>query len=215
MKYVLSILVVCAFFATTTQAQTEYKTYKKINDSTYVETRSYEVEEETELDKGAVLAAMFKEMDRWVELENRHYLRSLQSQRVFSALRRDQMALIPDTSYNEYNRFRDTIYSYPELQRDESNQIVYDSDILIGDTVYAAQLFRNAGGAQILRIESPAGNYAARFTASDKEIRVGTNTPLPQLSGFADLKYINETPNFVIYLGIIENKVVRLKIRKR
>jgi len=212
MKYVIFLLSL--FFVCSLSAQ-EYKTYKKVNDSTFVETRSYEVEEETELSEGAVLRALFREIDRWANIESRHYLNLLSAQRVFGALRRDQMTLIPDTTYNEYNSFRDTIYSHPELKRDESNDIVYDSEILIGDTTYSAQLFRNAGGAQVLRIEDPAGNYAARFIASDKEIRVGINEPLPGLSDYCDLRYINENPGFIVYFGVIENKVVRLKIRKR
>ena len=212
MKYVIFLLSL--FFVCSLSAQ-EYKTYKKVNDSTFVETRSYAIEEENELDKRSYLAAMFAEMDRWANTENRHYLNSLSSQRVFIALRRDQESFVPDTNYIQYNQFRDTIYSYPELKRDESNQIVYDSEILIGDTTYSAQLFRNAGGVQVLRIENPAGNYAARFVKADKEIRVGVNEPLPQLSSFADLRYINENQFFVVYFGIIENKVVRLKIRKR
>jgi len=212
MKYVLFLF---SFFLVCSLPAQEYKTYKKVNDSTFVETRSYEVEEETELSEGAVLRALFREIDRWANIESRHYLNSLAAQRVFVALRRDQESLVPDTNYIQYNQFRDTIYSHPELKRDESNQIVYDSEILIGDTTYNAQLFRNAGGAQVLRIEDPAGNYAARFIASDKEIRVGINEPLPGLSDYCDLRYINENPGFIVYFGIIENKVVRLKIRKR
>lgn len=213
MKYLFSILVL--FFAVFTLSAQEYKTYKKVNDSTFVETRSYEVEEETELDKSSVLSAIFREMDRWANIENRHFNNMLAAQRVFGALNRDQRALIPDTTYQQYNAFRDTIYSYSELQRDESNQIIYDSRLLIGDSSYTAQLFRNAGGAQVLRIAETATNHSARFIESDKVIRVGANLPLPGLNSFCDLSLIRETPNAMVYFSIVENQVVRLIIKKR
>jgi hypothetical protein len=213
MKY--TILLFSLLFVCSLSAQ-EYKTYKKVNDSTYLETRSFEEEDAVQLSEDAVLSAFFREMDRWARIENRHFNNLLAAQRVFGALNRDQRALIPDTTYVEYNAFRDTIYSYPELKRDESNQIVYDSEIMIGDTTYSAQLFRNAGGAQVLRIESPAGSYAARFVEADKTIRVGANTPLPQLNDFIDLRWIRENDRFVLFFGMADgNKIVRLKIRKR
>lgn len=212
MKY--TFFIIALFFMCNLSAQ-QYKTYKKINDSTYVETRSFEEEEKAQLSEDAVLGAFFREMDRWANIENRHFNNALSAQRVFSALNRDQKALIPDTTYVQYNSFRDTVHSYSSLQRDESNAIVYDSEIMIGDTTYNAQLFRNASGAQVLRLADPVGTYSARFLQADKTIRVGSNVPLPQLTGFADLEYIRENTAFVIYYGIIENKLVRLKIRKR
>lgn len=201
-------------FACSLSAQ-EYKTYKKLNDSTYVETRSFEVEEATELSESAVLSAIFREIDRWANIENRHYNNMLAANRVGGALRRDQLTLIPDTTYAAYNSWRDTLYSYPELARDTANAIIYDSRLMVGDSTYHAQLFRNAGGVQVLRLENPAGNYSARFIEADKTIRVGTNTPLPGLNDFCDLRYIRENARFVVYFGLIENQVVRLTIAKR
>jgi len=212
MKHVFFLI---AFSLVCNLSAQEYKTYKKVNDSTFVETRSYEVEEQTDLSQSQVLSNIFREMDRWADIENKHFNNMLTAQRVFGALNRDQRALIPDTTYFQYNAFRDTIYSYPELQRDEFNAIVYDSEVRVGDSTYEAQLFRNAGGAQVLRIAETASNHSARFVESDKVIRVGANEPLPGLNGFCNLSFIRETPNARVYFGLIENQVVRLIIRKR
>lgn len=210
----LFLFILTALFFTTTQAQ-EYKTYKKINDSTFVETRNLEEEEATEFNQDAVLTAFFRQMDRWANIKNRHFNNELAAQRVFSALNRDQRALIADTTYVQYNDFRNKLYSYDSLHRDETNQIVYDSRVTVGDTTYNAQLFRNAGGVQVLRIEEPAGNYAARFVESDKVIRVGGNTPLPQLTDFVDLNFIRETNAFQVYFARVGTTRVILRIRKQ
>ena len=212
MKYVFFLI---AFSLVCSLSAQEYKTYKKLNDSTFVETRSYEVEEATELDQDAVLAAIFREMDRWADIENRHFNNMIAAQRVFGALNRDQRDLLPDTNYIQYNSFRDTIYSNPELIRDKNNRIIYNSRLTIADSAYGVQLFRNAAGAQVLRISETMSNHSARFIESDKVIRIGGNEPLPGLSSFCDLSFMRETINVRVYYGLSDNKVVRLFIRKR
>ena len=210
-----ALILLVAFFATAQVQGQEYKTFKKLNDSTFVETRSYEVDEAAQLDKEKVLAELFREMDRWANVKNRHFNNTFAAQRVFGALNRDQRDLVPDTNYIEYNRFRDTIYSNPELIRDDNNQILYNSRLTIADSAYGVQLFRNAAGAQVLRISETMSNHSARFVQSDKVIRIGGNEPLPGLSSFCDLSFIRETKNVRVYYGLYDNKVVRLFIRKR
>jgi len=214
MKYLISIFLVVAFFATS-YAQT-YKTYKKVNDSTFVETRSYEVEEQDELTKAEVVQNMFSEIDRWVDIENRHALNELAARRVYNALIVQQGELVPDTSYLAYNKRWDGEYSYPELARDEGNAIIYDSKLLIGDTTYSGQIFLNAVGGQTIRLQETVSNYPVRFIRGNKILRLGTGAVLPpQLNSYVDLIFINENRLYRNYFALAEGKVVRLQIAKQ
>ena len=210
MKY--RILAFVLFLSINSFAQT-YKTYQKTSDTTYVETVKQEVEEPTQLSKDEVVQSIFSEIDKWVDIESRRYLESFAAKRIYNSLILQQLDLVPDTSYITYNARWDKEYSYPELTRDSiTNQIIYDSELLIGDTTYSVQVFQNPNGIQVARLQEPAQVVVVRHIRGNKIIRLNGN--VPQLSTFADLYYINESRFWRVYFAVSEGKVVRLKIRK-
>jgi hypothetical protein len=209
MKY--TILLFSLLFVCSLSAQ-EYKTYKKVNDSTYLETRSFEEEDAVQLSEDAVLSAFFREMDRWARIENRHFNNLLAAQRVFGALNRDQKALIPDTTYNDYNSFRDTLYSLPALDT------LFESELITPDSSYQIQLYRNNSNAQVIRLEGGGASetFQARFVASTYAIRLGTDAkPIPGLMYSIVLHKTNETQRFVVYEYEAPQGFIKLRIRKR
>lgn len=210
MKY--RILAFVLFLSINSFAQT-YKTYEKTSDSTYVERVKQEVEEPTQLSKDEVVQSIFSEIDRWVDIESRRYLESFAAKRIYNSLIRQQLDLVPDTSYIAYNARWDKEYSYPKLTRDSiTNQIIYDSELLIGDTTYNIQVFQNPNGIQVARLQEPAQVVVVRHIRGNKIIRLNGN--VPQLSTFADLYYINENTFWRVYFAVSEGKLVRLRIRK-
>lgn len=207
-KFKLVVLIIGLLFLAFGGYSQEYKTYQKLNDSTFVETRSFTQEEQTNLTKEQTITKIFQEIEKWARDENYYFRSELGALRVQNQLRVEQNQLIPDTSYLNYISYLDTIYSKPAFDGQ------YQSQLTIGDSTYNVQAFRNANGAQLLRIQELSTNVPARFLNPYK-LRIGnTNSALPQINLICELKKLNENNQFVVFYDRIGIIPVRLKLKK-
>lgn len=213
-KLILSLF--CVLFAIQLQAQT-VQTYEKQPDGSYRKKVIQVEEDTTAFSSDEVIADWFSKIDATANAENRRWLEAFNLKLEYNQIIRDQQTNEPDTSYIQYNKRHNDTYSYESLYRDSTtNQIVYDSRLTVGDTVYNVQLFQNNAGTQLIRIEELTGNLAATFIRSDKIIRLGNNVkPAPQLNAWVDLQKIADNGRVAVFWAISEGKRVVLRIKKR
>lgn len=212
----IQLISLFLFFAYSVNAQVEYRTLKKVTDSTFVEQTVSDTEESAVLTLEQALSAFFRTIDNYHRLKNKKFQEEFTINRIVTNLERDVITYFPDTSYLDYNKYQDTVYSNP------ARTGIYASQLQISqDTTLYLEFFRAANGAQIFRIQGDITNtnYPARFMEGSYTLRLGSLTKyIDQLGGPVDLHYY-ATQNERVFKNYIRkldnNKIARLRLKVR
>jgi hypothetical protein len=194
----------------------EYESLQRLNDSTFVVVKTTDTDEAPTISADQALILLFRLRDNYARLENKKLNEAFLIDRIGDALNRDILNLFPDTTYLDYNAWRDTVYTNP------SNTGAYESILRIGaDTTLNLEFFRTVGGNSVVRIQGDGTNtnYSARFIESDLVLRLGNNAkPLPYFASPIELFYLktDNEANFknYFYMDTAGRRIkLRLKVR--
>jgi len=219
MKTKLIALICFAFLSLKLGAQVEYRTLKKLNDTTFVVTKTTDTEDAETLSAEEALSNLLRLIDNYDRLENKRYQQQIRISQIGNALRRDLSTLFPDTSHLDYIRRYDSLYSAPAPDGIYASQLVVRGAV---DSLMYLSVFRSPNGMQFFRVQSDTTNsaYPLRFIDAGYTLRLGNNAkPLPVIGKAIQLRVIdipNERGRFKSFYAILDdNTRVRLRLKTR